>query len=397
MNSAAPAIITKTFEYKIRHTAEFTRNAVRALDASREVYNAALEHRISRYRQGKPVGYFEQSRELTEARTLPHVSACLRAIQEDALKRLDLAFGAFFRRLKNGERPGFPRFKSRSRYSTFSQKIESQRACPLAGDRLKIPGVGSVRVRLSRPIEGTVKQIRITHRADGWYALLVCDLRMPVPLGTTGKSVGVDMGLESFATLSNGEAVANPRHLRRATRALKRSQQALSRKARRSANRTKARQRLALMNLRVKRARRDFHHKAALDLVRRFDRIVVEDLAISKMMQTRRFAHSIGDAGWGQFTSILACKAEWAGREFVKVDPRYTSQTCSACGHRHKMPLALRLFECGSCGHVLHRDVNAAINIGRGAPESKPAVAAEVLPASGNRQSGSATTAHPDS
>lgn len=399
VDSRASAIITKTFEYKIRATREFVEAAERALDASRFVYNCALEQRIMRYRQGKPIGYIEQSKELTEARTQPDVGDVLRNIQQDALERLDAAFLAFFKRVKKGEMPGFPRFKGRSRYRTFSQKIEKQRGCPLEGDRLAIAGVGSVRVRLSRPIEGRVKQLRITKRVDGWYALLVCDLVKTEPLPPTGASTGIDVGLEHFATLSTGETIANPRHLRRMEKALGRSQQALSRKQRTGANRRKARQRVALRHLKTQRGRKDFHHKTALDLVRRFDRIAVEDLQIRNMVRNPKLAKSIADAGWGQFLAITKCKAENAGRTFEKVNPRHTSQICSACGQRQPMPIALRVFECGGCGLSIDRDHNAALNIGRGAPESKPAFAADPVRASRNRyarrKSGAVTTTAP--
>lgn len=373
MDSTADDIITKTFEYKIlRPSQAIIEAAKNAMESARWVYNSALEQRIMRFRQGKPIGHAEQSRELTEARTLPEVAACLRNIQQDALERLDLAFQSFFKRAKKGQARGFPRFKGARRYSTFSQKIERQRNCPLDGDRLIIPGVGACRVRLSRPIQGRVKQLRITRRADGWYALLVCELSRPAPFPITGNSVGIDMGLRRFATLSTGESIDNPRHLRRAAKALKRSQQALSRKVKRSTNRAKARHRLALKYLKVQRARKDFHHKTALELVRRFDRIAVENLHITNMLKNHALAKSIADAGWGQFLAITQSKAENAGRTFERVPAAYTSQACSACGHHQKMPMALRVFVCSKCNHVLCRDVNAAINIGRGAPE-KPA------------------------
>src|SRR5207249_86008 len=182
----------------------------------------------------------------------------------------------------------------------------------------------------------------------------------------------------------SGEVIPNPRHWRRAAKALKRSEQALSRKQRASANRRKARQRVALRHLRVARGRKDFHYKTALDLVRRFDRIAVEDLKICNMVRHPHLAKSITDAGWSQFTAILARKAENAGRELVRVDPKYTSQTCSACGHRQTMPLAVRVFVCESCAHSLSRDENAARNIGASGPR-KPAAAADVSRASRNR------------
>ncbi len=373
MNSPAATII-KTFQYKLRKNRGFEAAALKALDDSRTIYNAALDERIGYYRRtGRTLGYVEQSRHLTEARTLPEVGACLRTIQTDALERLDFAFQAFFKRVKRGEGAGFPRFKGKRRYSTFSQKIEKQRACPLDGDRLTVPGVGSCRVRLSRPIEGTVKQLRITRRADGYYALLVCDVPKPEPLPKTGQSVGVDVGLTAFATLSTGQVIENPRHLRRAAKALKRSQQALSRAQKMSANRAKARQRVALRHLKVQRARLDFHHKTALDLVRRFDRVAVEDLQVPNLLKNHTLAKSISDAGWASFLGILACKVEWTGKQIERVEPRYTSQDCSRCGRRQKMPLAIRMYEC-ACGLVLTRDENAAHNIllRAGSPKVKP-------------------------
>jgi len=203
----------KTFEFKLCINRPFGAACLQALDDARAVYNCALEQRISLYQDaGRSIGLLEQSRQLTEARELPEVKACLRSIQQDALERLDEAFKAFFRRVRAGEKPGFPRFRSADRYYTFSQKIEQPRGCPLKGDKLTVPGVGTCRVRLSRPLEGTVKQLRITRRADGWFVLLVCDLPKPTPLPKTGQSVGIDVGLTTFATLSNGEKIENPRH-----------------------------------------------------------------------------------------------------------------------------------------------------------------------------------------
>lgn len=355
----------KTFEYKIRPNAKFIEACLNELEHSRQIYNAALAERINCYKMtGQSLNFYDQSRSLTDARSLPELKSHLRTIQSDALERVDEAFKAFFKRVKKGSgKAGFPRFKGKDRYHTFSQKYESQRACPLNGDRLTVPGVGSCRVRLSRPIEGKVKQLRITRRADGWYALLVCELAKSEPLPKTGLGIGIDVGIKSFATLSNGEVIENPRHLANASENLAKLQGRLSRKKKGSANRRKARQKVALAHLKVSRTRKDFHHKEAAKLVKKFDAIAVEDLNVKGMVKNHHLAKAISDVAWSAFFGILKSKAENAGREFEKVNPRYTSQDCSHCGHRQKMPLAIRVYECQACQVVIDRDHNAARNL----------------------------------
>jgi putative transposase len=356
----------KTFEFKLRVNKSFVEACERELEHSRQIYNAALAERISCYQiTGVSLYYAEQSRHLTEARTLPEVKNHLRTIQQDTLERVDEAFKGFFRRVKNGEKPGFPRFKGRDRYHTFSQKYEKVRPCPIKGDKLTVPGVGTCRVRLSRPIEGQCKQLRITRRVDGWYVLLVCEMSKPGPLPKTGKTVGVDVGVTSFATLSNGEEIENPRHLKNALDNLQKQQRRLSRRKKGSKRRAKQRIKVAKAHLKVARCRKDFHHKVSTDLVRRFDTITVEDLNIRGMVENRRLAQAISDVAWGSFFTMTRAKAESAGRVFERVDPKYTSQICSRCGHRQKMPLAIRVYECGKCGFVIGRDHNSAITIDR--------------------------------
>lgn len=355
----------KTFEFKIRPNKAFIEACERELEHSRQIYNAALEERINCYKMtGQTLNYYDQSRSLTNARSLPDVKAHLRTIQSDALERVDEAFKAFFKRCAKGTgKAGFPRFKGRDRYHTFSQKYEHQRACPLKGDKLTVPGVGTCRVRLSRPIEGKVKQLRITRRADGWFALLVCEIPRPEPLPKTGHEVGVDVGIKSFATLSTGEVIENPRHLNKASENLTKLQRRLSRKKRGSKNRAKARKKVALAHLKVSRTRKDFHHKEAKKLVGRFDRIVVEDLNIKGMVKNRHLSRAIADVAWGNFFLITESKAENAGRLFERKNPRYSSMTCSHCGHVQKMPLAIRIFVCEACEFVIDRDHNASLNL----------------------------------
>src|SRR5262249_16878861 len=243
---------TRTFEFKLRANKSFVEACERELEHSRQIYNAALAERISCYQiTGASLGHVEQSRHLTEARTLPEVKSHLRAIQQDSLERLDEAFEGFFRRIKNGEKPEFPRFKGKDRYHTFSQKYEKVRPCPINGDKLRVPGVGACRVRLSRPIEGQCKQLRITHRVDGCYALIVSKIPKRARGPPTGRTVGVDVGIASFATLSTGEEIANPRCLKGALDNLKRQQRRLSRKKKGSKRRDKQKAKVARAHLKV--------------------------------------------------------------------------------------------------------------------------------------------------
>jgi putative transposase len=361
-------VAIKTFEYKLRLNKKFLEAALCELEHNRELYNAALAERRECYKlTGKGLNWIEQSKHLTDARTLPEVKAHLRSIQQNTIKRLDLAYAAFFRRCKTGEEEkGFPRFKGRDRFHSFAQTIESVRGCPLRGDKLTVPGVGSCRLRLSRSPEGKVKQLIITRRADGWYALLVCEVAKGDPLPKTGKSVGIDVGLENFATLSTGEPpIENPRYYRKAEQDLKAQQRLVSRKKRRSANRRKAVVLLGKKHLKVANQRKDFFHKTSLDLVRKFDDITVEDLNIKGMLKNHHLAKSISDAAWNTFVSVLENKAAKAGRRVWKVSPRFTSQDCFVCGNRVKKSLSQREHRCIECGFTVHRDLNSALILDR--------------------------------
>jgi len=225
--------------------------------------------------------------------------------------------------------------------------------------------IGRIALRWSRPIEGTPKTVTISREADGWYVCFSCaDVPMQ-PLPPTSQQTGIDLGLEAFATLSNGERIFHPGWYRKAERTLKTAQRRVSRRKKGSQRRRKAATLLARAHLKVKRQRRDFHHKEALKLVRANDTIYHEDLQTANMVKNHRLAKSISDAGWSQFVSILAAKAAWAGRRVVAVPPAYTSQTCSLCGVIVQKGLSVRWHSCPDCGTSLHRDHNAARNIER--------------------------------
>jgi putative transposase len=334
----------------------------------RELYNAALEERREAYRRQRAslsgYGQMTELRAVREAR--PEYADIHAHLLQDAVTRLDRAYQAFFRRIKSGERAGFPRFRGRGRYTSFTFKdAKNRNGVRLCADgkRLDLTGIGKVKIKLHRPLEGAIKQVTIATGGDGhWYACMCCDDVPRRPLPKNGRSVGIDVGITTFAALSDGSMVENPRYYERAQARLKRMQRIVTRRKRGSSSRCKAVVALRAVHDRISRTRLDFHHKVALAVVRRADRIAVEKLNVQGLARGR-LAKQINDAAWAQFTRILESKAECAGREFVRVDPRGTSQRCSGCGTVVPKKLSVRVHACSECGLVLDRDENAARNI----------------------------------
>jgi putative transposase len=232
--------------------------------------------------------------------------------------------------------------------------------------KLKLSKIGTVKVHLSRPIEGQIKTCTIKREADGWYVIFAVEEEAKEIQPTTNEVIGADMGLNSFVVLSNGEKIENPRFLRKSEADLKKAQRRVSRRRKGSQRRKKAIQLLAKRHQDVARQRRDFHFKAARRIIRYSPFIKFERLNVKGMVQNRHLAKSISDAGWSQFISIVEHKAEEAGGRVDKVNSAYTSQSCSRCGHRHKIGLQIRTYRCSKCGLVVCRDVNGAINISKG-------------------------------
>ena len=353
--------MNKTFVFKLKPTATQEAGLQTYLDVTREVYNAALEQRMHAWRHGR-VGrtWVEQQREVKDLRAAGLLRGCHVHASQTAIRRLDRSYRAFF------AGSGYPRFKGRRHWRSFTFNNYGN-GCVIRDGRARITSVGSIRLRQHRELEGTPKTATIVRKADGWYVHIACDMGSAPALRGGERSTGLDLGLEAFATLSDGQRIANPRHLRHAAKGLAREQRALARKQRGSQRRDKQRQRVALAHLKVDRARRDFHQKLALDLVQRFDRIAVEDLAVAAMRSKggaykRGLNRSMADASWGQFLTILAEKCEQQGVELVTVDARHTSQICSGCGVVEKKALSERWHDC-ECGVSLHRDHNAALNI----------------------------------
>ncbi len=360
----AEQVVRKTFKFKLKPTPDQERMLDRTLMLCRHVYNAAIEERREAWRKcGVSVGYYQQKAELPPIKAkMPEYAEVHSQVLQDVVQRVDRAFQAFFRRVKSGETPGYPRFHGRNRYNSVTYP-QFGNGATLDNGFLVLSKIGRIAVRWSRPIEGATKTVTVSREADGWHVCFSC-ADVPVrPLPPTGQETGIDLGLESFATLSDGTVIHNPRCYRKAERALKTAQRRVSRRKKGSHRRHKAVSLLAKAHLKVKRWRADFHHKAALALVQNNDTISHEDLQTANMVKNHHLAKSIQDAGWSQFLTILAAKAAYAGRRVVAVPPAYTSQTCSGCGVIVAKGLSVRWHACPDCGTSLHRDHNAAKNI----------------------------------
>ncbi len=360
----------KAYRFKLKPTKRQADDFQQWLEICRELYNAGLQERRAAFRTcGISINYHHQALELPEIKSLREDVAQVNAqVLQDVLRRLSKTFDAFFRRCKQGEKPGFPRFKSRDRYNsfTFPQMKGSFR---IEGNRLHLSKIGEVRIIQHRPIEGEIKTCTIKRESDGWYAIFAVEESYSPFIPKTGEAVGVDLNVSNFATLSTGEVIDNPRFLRVSEKRLKTAQRKVSRRKKRSNRRKKATQLLAKQHLKIKRQRLDFFHKTANQLIREFDEIAVEDLNIVGMVKNHHLAKSISDAAWGRFLLILTSKAENAGRRVWKVPPHFTTQDCSRCGKRVKMSLGVREYRCIACGLVLNRDHNSAINVkGRAFP-----------------------------
>jgi putative transposase len=363
----------KAYKYKLKPSAKIIAIFESWLALLCELYNAALQERRDAYRINHlSISYKAQANQLPEIKKdRPEFANIHSQVIQDALKRLDSAFDGFFRRVKEGQKPGYPRFRSSFRYDSFRYP---QSGFSLKNGKLHLSKIGQVKLQLSRPIEGEIKTCMIKREADGWYVIFSVEESKKKVEPAPKESVGVDVGIENFATLSDDEAapISNPRYFRGAEKELKKAQRRVSRRVKGSKGRKKAVRWLGKKHLKVKRQRRDFHFKEAGKLVEQYQSIKVEDLNIQGMVKNHHLAKSISDAGWGEFIGILIFKAEEAGRKVIKVNPSYTSQDCSRCGHRNRITLATRIYRCSECRLVIHRDRNGAKRIeqkGRAAPE----------------------------
>lgn len=310
----------KTYKYRLVPTRKQATALQHTLDSCRFLYNCALEQR-----KMQRIGYYEQKRQVTEVRAeFPEYRGIHVHVLQRVVAKLDLAFQSFFRRIKTGQKPGFPRFKGRERFNSFSF---NNTGFKLAGKYLQISKIGAVKVRLSRPVpEGAViKSLVIKCSGQNWYACLAVEFA-PVPLPVNESAIGLDMGIENFVALSDGTFIPNPRIYESAQAKLRRAQRRVARRKKGSHRRRRAVELLRKVHERIANRRLDFLHKESTKLIQRYGTIAVEDLNI-KGLAAGILAKQVQDASWARFIQLLAYKAVEAGRRLVEVDCAYTSST----------------------------------------------------------------------
>lgn len=355
----------KAYKYRIYPTKKQESMLNDQLALCAELYNAAIQERRDAYRMcGKSITYTQQAAQLPEIKVLrPEYEAIYSQVLQEVLRRVDKAFKAFFHRVKAGLTPGYPRYKARFRYAslTYPQSgfgIDEQ-------GKLSLAKIGHLKLVQHRPFKGDVKTCCITRSATGkWYVSYSCDEVEPEVLPQSKLQVGIDVGLKTFAYLSNGEQIENPRFFRIEARAKKRKV-------------------VARIHERIRWRRENFVHSESRSIVNRFGLIAVEALAIRNMVKRPKPKQdeatgcylpngassktglniSIADAAWSAFFKALLFKVEETGRTMIKVPPAYTTQACHDCGHRLEMPLSVRVYTCEQCGVTYDRDHNASLNI----------------------------------
>ena len=351
------------FRYRLLPTKAQHRALERILESQRQLYNAALEERIGAYRKaGKTITYFDQSKSLTELRRNDaEFSGLPVSLQRATLKRLDEAYRSFFRRVKVGAKPGFPRFRGKGWFDSFGFREFS--GITLDNQRVRFKGMpGSLRIHWHRELPGSsIKSCTFKRDASGWCVAFAVEVAPAAPR-KANRPVGVDLGISTFAALSDGGFIPSLRAARRAERRLRIAQRALARKKRGSSSRRKTRVVVARCHAAVTRQRREHLHQASARLVRDYDAIAVEKLQVNALARSA-LAKDVHDASWAKFLSRLRYKAVWAGARVVEVDPQHTSQDCSRCGAQVPKDLAVRHHDCPICGLSLDRDLNAARNI----------------------------------
>jgi len=359
-NKEEDMVMQKNFKFRIHPIRKQEKRLEKCLDQACFLYNQLLDiHQQVYLGMGETLSEFDMNNLLKDFET-PNLHS---QTKQNIPKRISDAYKHFFRRVKNKEVPGFPKFKKRVFYNSITFPQYQQEVC---GDRLHISKVGMIRIVKHREIGGKIKTLTIKKESNEWYATFSCE-NVPTeePVVEFEKEVeGLDVGIKKFLVCSDKREFDNPKFLKRSEKKLIRIQRRHSRKKKGSKNRIKSRARLARLHTKIKRQREDFHKKLARSLAMEIKEIGIENLNIQGMVKNHHLAKSISDVGWGSFFSYLKYYKTVFGGEIIEVgrfEP--TSQTCSNCRHRQSMPLKERIFKCENCGMIEDRDLNASINI----------------------------------
>ncbi|MGY5858709.1 MAG: RNA-guided endonuclease TnpB family protein [Candidatus Thorarchaeota archaeon] len=336
---------------------------------ARFAYNWGLERRIAKYKNNQGDDRFtdamKQHKLLNSLKKnkFPWMYESSKSAPQEALRDLHRAYQNFYRGLKSGKKPGFPRFKRRGVKDSFrlTGVIRFHKRA------IQLPRIGKVRIKEKRKCycSGRILSVTIRRRANRWFVSVTVEENIPDPQPVRGAPVGVDLGVKTLATLSDGTVFANQRALGRRLRKLRQLSKSLSRKQKGSKNREKAKIKLAKMHFRIFNIRQDTLHKVTTYLAKSHSKIVIEDLLVSGMLKNRRLARAIADVGFYEFRRQLEYKCQWYGSELIVVSRTFpSSKLCSRCGHRKKdLSLAEREYHCEQCGIEIDRDLNAALNL----------------------------------
>ncbi len=370
----ANQIVTKSFKFRIFPSKAINAKLAQTLFLCRDLYNAALSERKQAYQLNRiSLNYCDQANQLKEIKeTNPEYKDVHSQVCQDVLKRLDKSFQGFFRRVKQGVKAGFPRFKGKNFFDSFCY---TQSGFSLSGNKLTLSKIGTVKVKLSRAIIGKVKQCRIKQECGKWFVIFTVETAIEL-LPKTGKQIGIDVGIENFCNLSDGTQIDNWKYYEQSQKKLRIAQRSVSRRHKGSNCRRKAVLQLKKIHRKIKNQRTDFQHKLSTHLVKEFDLIAIEKLNILGLSKGV-LSKQVHDASWSSFFGMIRYKAENADKELKEVSPNFTSQTC-LCGHREKKTLSQRWHNCLKCGLSIHRDILSAkiiLLLGQSGKDIKWAVA----------------------
>jgi putative transposase len=352
--------IKRTYKFRLYPTRVQREHLFNTIRVCKELYNDALQEKRDAYKTHKvSISCFDQINQLPEIKTFDiGIASLYSQVAQDVLKRLDKTYKAFFSRIKKGTTAGFPRFKNQNSYNSFTYPGSGFK---MQGKQLSLSKIGNIRIKQHREITGKIKTCTIKNENGKFYAIFSCECEA-ISLPETYQQIGIDMGISSFLTTSKGQKIDNPRWFRKSQADLRRKQRAMERCKRGSIGKKRAKLLVAKLHKHIFNQRNDFQHKLSTDIIRKTDFIVVEDLKIRNMSRNKNYSKSIMDSSWGSFISKLAYKAEWAGKQLTKVNPKNTSQVCP-CGNPVPKSISIRWHLCPSCNLSCDRDQASAIEI----------------------------------